>query len=59
MIFIKEKDNSTMYSCEEHMDLAIDDFLIKYETFPIITHTKDNCCNYCNSNATYRLEITD
>lgn len=46
-----------IYSCEEHIDLAIDVFVDTYETFPILTKTTDENlstgCEYCEKEAVY------
>lgn len=44
-----------MYSCENHIDIAIDDFLVKNETFPILNSSKDRKCDYCDDVAVYVL----
>ncbi|WP_125154144.1 CxxH/CxxC protein [Clostridium rectalis] len=47
------------FSCEEHIDIAIDDFLVDYETFPILTNidnSTNKSCNYCAKNALYELK---
>ncbi|MGE5628149.1 MAG: CxxH/CxxC protein [Solirubrobacterales bacterium] len=59
MILIEQQNKSRIYSCVEHIDQAIDDFLVKYETFPILLETKEICCSYCSKNAIYVLEISD
>lgn len=60
--------NKIKYSCEEHVDIALDEFLDEFETFPYLTyvndyqnskvvHQKNIKCSYCNSSAVYSLDI--
>lgn len=46
------------YSCEEHVDCVIDDFINLYEFFPELNYCEDlkHRCNYCESYAKYVLE---
>ncbi|WP_242840671.1 CxxH/CxxC protein [Clostridium hydrogeniformans] len=41
------------FSCEEHIDMAIDDFLVEEERFPSIDKTSNNKCDYCSNRAIY------
>lgn len=43
------------HCCEEHVDIAIDEFLVENETFPNLEETKDSMCDYCDKNAQYVL----
>jgi CxxH/CxxC protein (TIGR04129 family) len=43
------------YSCLEDYDMAIDDFILEYETFPLIEKDEDHVCDYCKERSTYRL----
>lgn len=52
MSFLKEKNK---YCCEEHVDLAFDDFLVENEVFPIMQESDEGLCNYCRSKAKYIL----
>ncbi|MDP4084644.1 MAG: CxxH/CxxC protein [Bacillota bacterium] len=46
-----------IYSCDEHVDIALDTIVDEYETFPILTKLDgDNLlttCEYCDKRATY------
>ena len=51
-----EKQNK--YSCETHIDMAIDDFLVENETFPCLVNTEDNeTCDYCSGKAIYAIKF--
>lgn len=53
---MKEKSKTC---CEEHLDLAFDDFLVEFETFPVMKETKEKDCSYCSNPAKYLLELSD
>jgi len=46
-----------IYSCEEHVEIALDTIVDEYETFPVLTKIDvDNLsttCEYCQNTATY------
>jgi CxxH/CxxC protein (TIGR04129 family) len=44
------------YCCEEHVDIAIDEFLVENETFPNLEKIKDKKCDYCDKKAQYVLK---
>jgi CxxH/CxxC protein (TIGR04129 family) len=48
-----------IYSCEEHVDIALDDVVDKYGTYPILTKIDvDNLstsCEYCQNPAVYMV----
>jgi CxxH/CxxC protein (TIGR04129 family) len=56
---LKEKDT---LSCQEHVDMAIDDFILENEMFPVLeafegSGKNDNeLCSYCSSAAVYILK---
>jgi CxxH/CxxC protein (TIGR04129 family) len=37
--------------CENHVDMAFDDFLIENETFPYLEKIQKHKCNYCDNDA--------
>lgn len=43
-------------ACEEHMDMAFDDFLIENEVFPNLCEAADEKCSYCDKKAKYVLK---
>lgn len=53
------KENEQMiYSCEEHVDIAIDTIVDEHETFPMLSQISDDkrlstTCEYCRNNAVY------
>ncbi|WP_445738835.1 CxxH/CxxC protein [Niallia sp. FSL R7-0271] len=49
---------SMIYSCEEHVDIAIDTIVNEYETFPSLEKIDEEkklstTCEYCKNNAIY------
>ena len=44
-----------IYCCESHINMGIEDFINKYETFPIMTEVLYDKCEYCSLNAIYSL----
>ncbi|MGZ4159432.1 MAG: CxxH/CxxC protein [Neobacillus sp.] len=46
-----------IYSCEEHVEIALDTIVDEFETFPLLTKLDvDNLsttCEYCQNPATY------
>jgi hypothetical protein len=51
-------EEKNKYSCEEHIDRAIDDFLVEFETFPEMGKENARMCNYCSAKAAYILMLT-
>lgn len=47
------------YCCENHVDMAIDDFLLENETFPYLEKTEQCKCAYCDKTAEYVLKTED
>lgn len=45
------------YCCEDHMDMAFDDFLVENEVFPNLENSKNIPCTYCEKEAIYVLKI--
>lgn len=46
--------------CEKHIDMAFDDFLVDYETFPEMKKTEErHKCSYCNEDANYILKVAE
>jgi CxxH/CxxC protein (TIGR04129 family) len=35
--------------------MAIDDFILEYETFPVIEKDEKHICDYCKERSAYRL----
>jgi len=46
-----------IYSCTEDYDMAIDDFILESNTFPVILEDHTGLCEYCKEKSTYRLEL--
>lgn len=54
-----ELNNEQIFTCEEHVDIAFDDFLSINETFPVFNETRSVTCSYCNKPALYVLKISE
>lgn len=52
-------EEKNKYCCEEHMDVAFDDFLVENEIFPNLEETHNSTCNYCNNAARYVLRLPE
>lgn len=52
---MQERSKNT---CEEHMDMAFDDFLVENEVFPNLNEASDEKCSYCDKKAKYVLKET-
>lgn len=48
-----------IYACEDHIDLAIDDFLVENETFPVLIKAERGTCSYCENAAEYVLNKSE
>lgn len=46
-----------IYSCTEDYDMAIDDFILENNTFPVIVEDLNGMCSYCKNKSAYRLEL--
>lgn len=45
-----------IYTCIEHVDMALDDFVNEEEQAPSMEKCDENRpCNYCNNTSTYKL----
>ena len=42
-------------SCEDHVNMAIDEYIDKYETFPSLESTDEGKCSYCELKAIYKI----
>ncbi len=46
-----------IYCCEEHVDMAFDDFLLEIEDMPNLVKAQEaTFCDYCSEKASYYLE---
>ena len=46
-----------IYCCEDHLDMAFDDFLVDYEASPELKKAQgQEACTYCSEKAVYSLE---
>ncbi len=44
------------YACSKHIDYVIEDFINKYESFPILNVSEEKkYCNYCDDYAIYTI----
>lgn len=44
-----------IYCCVEDYDMAIDDFILEYETFPLMEEDGEHVCDYCQEPSAYVL----
>lgn len=44
------------FCCEDHVDMAFDEFLVENETFPYLETIEGVKCSYCNKIAKYILK---
>ena len=48
-----------IYSCEEHIDIALDDIVDKYQTYPVLSQIsvdkQAETCEYCENQAVYMV----
>lgn len=53
--------NEDVLFCQEHTDIAIDDYILDSGTFPVLekisSNTSNACCKYCKSNAIYIIKV--
>ncbi|MCM3764196.1 CxxH/CxxC protein [Neobacillus niacini] len=46
-----------IYSCEEHVDIALESIVIEYETFPVLDKISvdklSTTCGFCEKQAVY------
>jgi len=56
---LMQEDNRPVQACEDHIDIAIDDFIDKNETFPLLTKAIEGNCSYCEKAAVYLLSISE
>jgi CxxH/CxxC protein (TIGR04129 family) len=47
------------YSCDAHIDMAIDDFLVENETFPWLEKATEEICSYCSNKAVYAIKFPE
>ena len=52
-------NQDTIYACNQHVEIALDDFINKYEKAPEIfeTFNKKFKCSYCEKNAKYVIKF--
>lgn len=61
---ISNQSKYIKYSCNDHIDIAIDDFLVENETFPYMFYSNgqdpgsnEPKCSYCSKTALYTLKL--
>jgi len=47
------------YSCQEHIDIALDDFVDEFEVFPVLTKINNEKCSFCDKQAIYQVTNAD
>lgn len=48
--------NSKIYACEDHIDLAMDEFINDNETFPELIDNTTEKCSFCDNNSKYEIK---
>ena len=46
----------TIYACEEHVDMAIDDYVNEFAEAPEVLKEEINKCHYCQLKAVYVIK---
>lgn len=49
------KRNSS-FACEDHVNIAIDEFINEYEEFPILEQNTEVKCKFCDRNSIYVIK---
>lgn len=49
-------EHKTIYACNEHVEIAIDDFVNDTEQAPQIVNVENKKCSYCNEQASYEIK---
>lgn len=44
-----------IYTCLEHIEMALDDFVNEVEVAPAMEKCEDKNCDYCNNKSAYKL----
>ncbi len=44
-----------IYTCNEHIEIALDDFVNEVEEAPAMEKCEDKNCDYCSNKSTYKL----
>jgi CxxH/CxxC protein (TIGR04129 family) len=44
-----------IYTCLEHIEMALDDFVNELEVAPAMEKCDDRNCDYCNNKSAYKL----
>lgn len=50
---------NTIYACDQHIEIALDDFVNKYEKAPEIFQVLNHKCSYCEKKATYEIKFIE
>ena len=45
----------TIYTCVEHIEMALDDYVNEAELAPAMEKCEDMVCNYCSNKSAYKL----
>ena len=51
----KMNSKSGIYTCREHIDIGIDDFVNTNHQAPDVEIIKDKKCDYCDKKAVYKI----
>lgn len=47
--------DKVIYTCLEHIEMALDDYVNEIEVAPAMEKCEDKSCDYCKNNAAYKL----
>ena len=48
--------NEEIFSCMEHVDIAMEEFINDYERSPILVENNNEKCFYCKKNSKYQVK---
>lgn len=50
-------NKKVIYACDEHIEIALDDFINQYEEAPETFLVDDKKCSYCDKIAKYEINF--
>ncbi len=48
-------EDRIIYTCIEHAEMALDDYINEEETAPLMEKCEDEICTYCTNKSAYKL----
>ncbi|MPQ43408.1 CxxH/CxxC protein [Clostridium tarantellae] len=49
-------ERNNILSCQQHVDIAIDEFINDNGTFPELIENKEGNCDYCKKESKYEIK---